>query len=473
MTLDQLIKKYKPHEVDFVFPKDGDTRIYLDLNLLYHSPDRRWNKVQTLIFEYFNYHLKQYRSGKMDGDMLVEKLHFPEVPYIALGHCKDGIYGAGSGEERAILVKDSIFDNEDIKEIGLAALAGTSIAIGGWGPDLLSDMVANFGMHYLLEYTEEQVKLYGLKTAEFQIERVLNVDNFEWQPLLKVSLPIFENGEPRILVPRHITKRLPVFTTTGFYDNYLQYVLQEERGDRVKNIRTIAKVPRVPLSEIAEEMKKKYGSTGEASRTLALKRPDDLENYIKSPLRYKQAHTRRVKDKINWKQYAEELKRVKSGTKNARQYADTIRKIFTALYGTSLVNGLLEQSSEDSMFFYDISFGNAAKTAFFTFIKNQQIKAGLVLFEAKNYEKTKVSNPQFNQANGYGIVGARELVIMVTRKPITPRQLSKSRRIFLSHHILVLPISDEDVMDLLSVRRNNPNDFDLLLIKRAQQILQA
>jgi hypothetical protein len=473
MYLNELIKKYKPHEVDFVFPKTKDTRAYLDLYHLYHSPDKRWQKVQALVFEYFNYHLKLHRKGEISEDKLIEKLNFPEVPYIALGHCKNGIYGSGSADDRAAVIKESIFDNEEIGRIGLEALASNSITMGGWGPDLLSDMVANLGMHYLIEYTHEQVELYSLKTAEFQIKRALTLPDFEWVPLTRVKLPIFKNGEPRIFVPRHITKRLPIFTTSSFYDNYLKYLLQEEKGDRVRSVKTIGKKPKISLDQIEAELKKKYGTLGEATREIGLKRQNILTHYIKNPLAYKKAHSRKLVEKVNWNNYSKELASIKLGREGARKYAETLRKIFTALYRDGLVNGLLEERSEGNMFFYDITFANASETAFFKFLRNQQIKAGVIIVEAKNYDKTKVSNEQINQANGYGIVDGREFVMLITRDLITDKLIEKSRRIFLTHRILVLPVSDSDVHKLLEARFKNPEEFDHLLIERAQQILQA
>ncbi|MES2014699.1 MAG: hypothetical protein V4437_02695, partial [Patescibacteria group bacterium] len=299
MTLEQLVKKYKPHEVDFVFPKStGDTRAYIDLYLAYHSPDKRWNAVHALVYEYLNFHLKEYRSGKLSEEDLLLKLHFPEVPYIALGHCVNGINGQGTGENRAYIFKDSIFDNEEIKKVGLPALAKMSIAIGGLGPDLLSDMVANFGMNYLLDYTNEQVKIYDLPTAEFSISRALDPKTFEWHPIPKVQLPYFKSGEPRIFVPKHLTRRLPLLTTGGFFDNFLKYVLHEEKQDRLNAHRAMGKAPKVTLEEIIAEIEKKYSTTGEGARTIALKKPELVEQYIRNPFKYKK--TRKKKDTVNW-----------------------------------------------------------------------------------------------------------------------------------------------------------------------------
>lgn len=475
MYLEQLLKKYKQHEVDFVLPKKkGDTHAYLDLYLLYSSPDKRWHKVQSIIFSYLNFLLSEYRSKKMNDATLVSKLYFPEVPYIALGHCKEGIYGRGTGADRAEVIKDYIYDNEDVKKVGLNALATMSIAIGGLGPDLLSDMVANFGMNYLLEYTDEQVKIYGLKTTGFQISRALDPRTFEWNPLPVVQLPYFEKtGEPRIFVPRHLIKRLPFLTTGGFFGHYLQYVLQEEKQDRINSIRTLVSKPKVTLKEIIAELQRKYDSTGEAARELALKKPQYVERYLRNPNIYKKTRTRKKKDDVNWLAYAEELKKIPVGTENAHRYAEYIRKIFTALYSGDLVNGELDRKSEDGLYYYDINFANAAQTRFFKFVKNQNLKAGVVIFEAKNYGKTKVGNAAFNQSVGYTIADARELVLLVSREGVTEKSITRAQRHFLTKKVLVLPISDKDLIEILSDRKNNSEDFDTPFIKRAQKIMQA
>ena len=44
------------------------------------------------------------------------------------------------------------------------AIAKMSVEIENIGPDVMSDMVANFGMHHLIEYTQEQAQSLGIKT---------------------------------------------------------------------------------------------------------------------------------------------------------------------------------------------------------------------------------------------------------------------------------------------------------------------
>ena len=478
MTLEGLLKKYKQHEIDFLLPKsNGDNHLYLDLFFLYSSPEQRWQEVHALIHQYLNFCLKKYKDKKMNEGELLAKLHFPEVPYVALGHCKKGIYGRGTGDDRAYVFKDYIFDNEEVKKVGIEALAKLSISIGGIGPDLLSDMVANFAMLRLLEYTNEQVSIYGLETREFQISRILKVKNLEWEALPKVKLPFFKKtGEPRVLVPRHLVKRLPLLTTTGFYDNYLKYVLQEEEQDRLNTIRIIGqkpKVDKVTLDEIEKKLLAVYESLGEATREKTLQKPSLIDDYLADPLVFKRKHVKKPKEKIDWAAYIKELQAVGYGKENARIYAEVLRKIFTALYKGDFVNGSLEEQSVDGLYFYDVIFGNSADTAFFRFLRNQQIKAGAVICEAKNYDKTKVSNSQFNQANGYTISGARELVFLISRKESDDKSIERAKRHFLSHKVLLLPIYDEDVIDMLKVRDKDLDSFDTLLVERAKIIMGA
>lgn len=224
MTLNDLVTKYKQHEVDFILPDPkGDVPVYLDLYLLYESPEERWHKVQAILYAYFNHFLKKHRAGKISADDLISALYFPEVGLIGLGHCKTGTEGRGTARERAELIKQFIFDDEDVQQVGMDAIAKMSVEIENVGPDILSDMVGNFAMHYLLDYTHEQVEIYGLKTVAQQVPRSINPSTFTWHPLAKVELPYFINpetgdAEPRVLVPRHLLRKLPIFSARGFFN---------------------------------------------------------------------------------------------------------------------------------------------------------------------------------------------------------------------------------------------------------------
>ncbi len=475
-TLDQLIEKHKPLEVDFVLPNpNGDTAVYLDLFLLYESPEDRWHKVQSLIYEYFNRNLKAYRAGNISGERLINALNFPEVKEIALGHCKKGFQGRGSAHERAENIKKFIFDNPGVREVGMNAIAEMSIEIENVGPDVLSDMVAGFAMHYLLEYTEEQVASFDLKTAEFQIARVLDVETWKWKPRLKVQLPYFETtGEPRILVPKHLVKRFPLLSSMGFYNNYLRHILKQEMEDQAQTISTIGKRPKVSFKMVAEELRRKFGTLGQAARKLAAEKSELIEKYIRNPHIFESSTRRRKKkENINWDGYITELASIPPGKETAKKYAQYLRKIFTVAYDERLLNGKLEENSEDGLFFYDVNFANNAGTPFFGQIRNQGIKAGVVIVEAKNYDASDLGNDEFNQSRAYTIANGRELVLLATRKKITERDIQRSRRHFLAQRCVILPISDEDIIALINARRDDRDFFDSLLVERLQKILTA
>lgn len=476
IQLDDLINKYKSHEVDFILPHNvGDTPLYLDLALLYESPDERWHKVQTLIYEYFNFYLKEYRTNQISEENLINALKFPEVPYIALGYCKQGIDGSGGNKDRGIAIKRKIFDDDKIKEIGINAIAEMSIEIESIGPDILSDMVANFAIYYLLDYTNEQVKTFDLKTAEYQIQRALDATSMKWKPLLKVKLPHFANGEPRLFVPKHLVRKLPLFSTKGFFNNFLRFILKQEGEDAlVHTYQTIGEKPKISFKTVEEELKAKYGSLGKATRIIAKERPDLIKNYVERPNLYENLkRKRKKKETIDWNLYIESLKNMPGGQENAKNYADLLRKIFTALYNDKLVNGLLEQRSMEGIFHYDIDFANGADTPLFRIIRNHGIKGALLIIEAKNYKKTDLGNKEFNQSLSYTIAGGRELIFLATRDNISEKDMERSKRHFLSHKILTVPFGDEDIIALLNARKTDSKEFDKILIPKIQKILEA
>ncbi len=472
-TLDDIVKEYKPFELDFVMPKDGgDVRVYLDLYLMYESKDPEWHEVQALIFDYFNKLLKKYRAKKISPDELINNLLFPEVQEIGFGYCKKGVEGKGTSIERAKLIKKAIFDNPDIKEFGIEELAKTSIQIEGIGPDLLSDMVANFALFNLIEYTAEQVKTYSLKTITVNLSNGFDIKTMSWKPAVKVNLPYFKNGEHRLLVPRHISRRMPILSTEEFYKGFLKYVLQDEEVSRLRILSTFGKEPKVKILDVEKELEKEYKTVHLAARIIAKQKPQLVDKYSKNPHIFDSKRKPR-KPKIHWQGYIDELKNLGTGNKLSKAYSLLLLKIFTALYDSNLLRGKIETTSYKEIYRYDLNFLNASTTAFFKVLANQNIKAGLLMFEAKNYGSTDVSNKEFNQSLAYTVKDGRDFIFLIQRADVTKADIEKSKSIYLRHRSIVFPLSDKDVIELVEQRKGSVDAFDSFLQERLQQILSA
>ena len=474
MDLDKLITKYKPYELDFVVPDpNGDVKVYLDLYLMYESKDPEWHEVQAIIFEYLNTLLVGYRSKKISKAQLIDLLYFPEVEAIGFGYCKEGVSGSGTSTKRAQLIKKAIFDDPKVQQFGIETLAKTSIQIEGIGPDLLSDLVANFALLNLIKYTEEQVKTFGLKTMTVGLARAYDARTKKWISLPKVNLPYFSNGEQRILVPRHISRRMPILSTSEFYKGFLKYILQDEEIARRRILSTFGEIPKVKIKEIEKGLEKDYESVGLAARKIAKERPDLVKNYAENPHKFDIKRKPR-KSKIDWRAYSKELKEIPTGIKFAKAYAEFLRKVFRAMYGDNLLRGKMETKSVDGVYRYDVNFLNASETAFLKIVRSQQLKAGLLIIESKNYaQTTEVANKEFNQSLSYGIINAREVIFLVKREPITQADITRSKSIFLRHKIVVLPMSDEDIIKMLELRHISEMNFDEFLNDRLQEILSA
>jgi hypothetical protein len=472
-TLDNICKEYKPFEVDFVIPSpDGDVRVYLDLYLMYESKDPEWHEVQAVVFDYFNELLQGYRLKKISSEQLLDRLNFPEVQSIGFGYCEAGVKGRGTHIERAILIKEAIFDNAEVQEFGLETLAKTSIQIDGIGPDLLSDLVGNFALFSLIEYTKEQVKTYSLKTMSVNLQNGYNITTKQWQPAIKVDLPYFNNGEYRLLVPRHVSRRMPILSTDEFYKGFLKYVLQDEELSRKRIVSTFGKEPKVRIKDLEKKLEDKYESIALAARTIAIERPELVKDYAHNP--HKFAGKRRPrKPKISWSTYIEELKKMPPGSEHSHDYSLLLLKIFNAMYGENLLRGKIETTSYEGIYRYDINFLNASMTALFQIIKNQQVKAGLLLIEAKNYGATDVGNKEFNQSLAYTIKDGRDFIFLIQREDVTQEDIDRSKTIYLRHRVIIMPLSDGDIIQMIENRKDNDKEFDSFIQDRLQQILSV
>jgi hypothetical protein len=472
-TLDDILSEYEQYEVDFVFPnEEKDVPIYLDIYLMYETSDEIWNEVQAMVFWYFNNLLKKYKNNKISEKKLLELLHFPEVSELGFGHCVKGVEGAGTAGKRAVLLKKTIFDNKEVKNIGLPALAKLAIQIEGFGPDLLSDMTASFALDNLLEYTAEQVKNYNLKTMTVNLQRGFDFRNKEWKPRLKVELPYFSNGECRILAPRHICRRMPIFSTDEFYKGFLKYVLQGEDISRQLAIGSIGKKPKVLIKDIEKRLEKQYKSLGFAARKIAEDRPDLVDAYVDNPHKF-DSRRRPRKPKINWKKYIEELESMKAGNENSSKYSELLLKIFNALYDKCLLRGKLEEISINGIYRYDITFLNASTTSFFKVLQKTKIVDALVIVEAKNYEKTKVGNKEFYQGRSYTIKDKREFVFLVQRRDVSGKDIERAKEHYLRHGVIIFPLSDSDIIKMIELKEKLEKDFDSVLEERLQSILSA
>ncbi|MBU1046242.1 hypothetical protein KKH36_00475 [Patescibacteria group bacterium] len=474
-TLDDIQSEYKQYEVDFIFPdKDKDIPVYLDVYLMYETDDKIWNEVQAMMFWYFNDLLEKYKNKKINTAKLLEFLHFPEAQELGFGHCVKGTEGSGTAGKRALLLKETIFDNPDIKKVGLKALAELVIQIEGFGPDLISDMTAGFALDNLIKYTKEQVETYDLKTITVPLPRGFDFNSKEWKPRLKVNLPYFNNGEYRLLVPRHIVRKMPILSTDEFYKGFLKYILQHEEISRINSFGSIGKEPKVLIKDIEEKLLRQFKVKGviSAARKLSEERPKLINKYVDNPHKFENKRRPR-KPKINWDKYIKEIENIIPGSEMSAEYSQMLMKIFQALYGDNLLRGKIETRSFGDTYRYDVNFLNASKTNFFKVIEKTKIIVASLIIEAKNFDKTKVGNKEFNQALGYTLKDRREFIFLIQRKDISNNDIKRSQQHYLRHGVIIFPLSDKDLIDMIELRKESDKNFDSILEERLQSILNV
>ncbi len=235
---------------------------------------------------------------------------------------------------------------------------------------------------------------------------------------------------------------------------------------------TFGQEPKIKIKDLEILLEKEYESVHLAARIIAKERPQLVKAYAENPHKFDSKRKPR-KPKIPWKSYAEELKALGTGNKLSRSYSLLLLKIFKALYGENLLRGKIEVVSHGEVYRYDLNFLNTSTTAFFKVLMNQQVKAGLLMVEAKNYGATDVGNKEFNQSLAYTIKDGRDFIFLVQRDDVTPEDMGKAKTIYLRHRSIVLPLGDSDLIKMIEQRKDSESDFDAFLEERLQQILSA
>lgn len=150
--------------------------------------------------------------------------------------------------------------------------------------------------------------------------------------------------------------------------------------------------------------------------------------------------------------YIAKLKKIKPGRKQALEYQKTILLIFARVFDAQFRKVKFEESLYERRKRVDLIAINSAEHGFFEELSSKhQIKCGYIPIECKNYAYT-LGNPEFDQIGGrlnekFGLFG-----LLIYRKG-DPKVALKHCQDRLDARIHIIALDDEDVVELLTLRR--------------------
>jgi hypothetical protein len=219
--ISQVFKEIPQEEGEFDFFNTNllyDTPAFLDPFLLKNSPVEKERKI----FDRFGIFFKEAYKMSLQASIkprelkkLENFLSFKEPIEVYLGYTADSNYGKGLKADFAkklvnffinssinrLVVKDEVYPDEKFNPSILALIAE------GLGYDGVSDLSICLIMDYLIEYTQEQCKKWGIKCKKKMVRQTFDFDEMEWTNGIWAELP--ENPLDKgtiIFVPKHLLR---------------------------------------------------------------------------------------------------------------------------------------------------------------------------------------------------------------------------------------------------------------------------
>ena len=465
------------YELDFVdIDTDEDLPLFLDPYFLSIRNDN-WsiNAVRT-IQSFFSHFLMLVRSGNEDrARELFSHLHEPNE--TCLGMSKGMPSGRGIGMQDADDIFESIIKSEAVKTGILEHLEDTRLFVEGVGKDKISDMTTNIIRKDLIEYTQQQCKLWGIPlSSNVPTGDIWDKVHRRWTN--EYSDMLIVDGKKILLVPKAVVsytdKHTPEQYTQHFVLNFLQHehlrmnsaLVQTKKYKDGTEKKFVTKKSIKESTIIDKEFLKNFTENyPEVFREFKEKLPDRVDMVSQEEFA--------VDDKNSVIDYLiDKLQSIETGAKNATEYHKTVTGILELIFYPHLITPAVENEIHSGRKRIDITFNNAAETGFFYRLPTTyRIPSSFIHIECKNYSKD-VSNPELDQLSGRFSPNRGQFGLMLCRSVDNmDRLLDRCADTYSDSRGLIIPLVDEDLIYLLNAIKNDKEEnIDKLLMDRFRKL---
>ena len=191
------LKKYQA-ELDFVdVLVDDDTPLFVD-PYVFKVRDDTWSvECNNLIVDFFNTVVQSIRNKDYGyAKNLLERLGEPKETHLGMG--AGTIAGKGVSGKQAGDLYSKLSSSRAVKTGHLKDLLDCELMIPGIGFDKISDITTNIIREKLIEYTQEQCRLYNISMRETPSGKVWSPIEKHWLNGHYTELPII-NGKKLFL----------------------------------------------------------------------------------------------------------------------------------------------------------------------------------------------------------------------------------------------------------------------------------
>ena len=452
---------------------DRDLLLFVDPFAISLRDDAWSNQCLEHINSFFQTSIDLIHAGEVDqARQILDNLKEPKE--TGLGYGTKPRRGRGVAGEKALNLYAALASSHAAQTGILTDLGEFDLFIEGIGPDGLSDITTNIIKRPLIEYTQQQARLWGIPLRPgVAVQRIWDIRRQIWT-IDNVSLPVIGNSAI-ILVPKFSVRREMTLSSQEFYNDYvLDYFEKEEIARGSLLVHVIKRTGRAKVDK--KDLKEKYKFSKNFLAQFAEATPEVLtrykEFYQNLPGGIGALSNSEISDRFE-EDFDEcafaqaliaELREIPSGGDSASQYHRFMVGVIEFLFYPNLIYPVLELEIHDGRKRIDIMYTNSSQVGFFKRAQTQpQIRSQFVPVECKNYSSDP-ANPELDQISGRFSNQRGWLGIMCCRQFTNKdRFIKRCHDTTVDGRGVVLPLDDADTEAMLDMiarsRRADINDF--------------
>lgn len=479
-------------ELDFLdVDLNSDNALYIDPFLISLLPSPFANKANSTIKNFF----ACFKSAFINKDM--DKVHYlfdfvSEPKENCLGLSKNGTKnGRGFGEFNKLEMIESIAESNAIENNLVSNIEDIIIFVDNIDKDKLSDVVTNIIRWCLIEYTQAQCEMWGIKMIKGETLPFWDPVDEEWQ-VADTNLLVID-GEEIILIPKAIVSPMNLFHKDQYkyyeiYEQEIRFNLERRTSlvemKKLKNGKTKYSLPKKKFGKVLQiKIEKEYNSAKEYIREYTLKHPTLFQEFQQRTKRKMNSLTNEeIINKLNGMNddaiidvLIEKLRTIPAGNKHATKFHQLVKSLLAMIFYPYLVNPMVEEEIHEGRKRIDIVMENNGLDGFFEKLKSvSNIFCPYIVIECKNY-KDDISNPGIDQLSGRFGHSRGQFGLLVCREIANhDRLIKRCQDTYRDGRGLILTLTDNDIIKMLEyIQEDSPSNVWRLLEEKKRRIMMC
>jgi hypothetical protein len=383
-------------------------------------------------------------------------LHEPNETLLGLSRGKPQGKGIGKTDTKNIFksLKDSIAVKTGLVE----RFEDSRIFVEGIGKDKLSDMTTNIIRKHLINYTQEQCKLWNITMRTNVLSGCYwNVIDRKWESEYTEMLLI--KNKKILLVPKSIVSFSEGYTEQEYTQHFVLNFLQSEH---LKLNSALVQVRKNGEKYVTKKsIREDIGQiTKDFLATFTNRHPEIFKNFKLQKAKETKCmsneqiieictdESNRIGEITN--HLIEILKEIKAGNEEANRYHRTVAGILELLFYPYLSNPIIENEIHEGRKRIDLTFTNNAEKLFFYNLPTiYHIPSSFIFVECKNHSG-EIANQELDQIAGRFSTNRGKFGFIVCREINNiDRFYSRCSDTYKDDRGLVIPLTDTDLIEML------------------------